>query len=137
MSNLLKRARTDIEIARTLMSPRGNPENDSLITAQAAYHIQQGIEKSLKYQIEMSGKPYRKIHNLTGLIIDAELTGIVISDELKAMAYLITDWEASSRYNDDFEVSLTDMEKAIRLYEELETQILHHLETALEKRNDK
>ena len=64
MSNLLKRARSDIQIAKTLMSPAGNPTNDEMITDQAAYHIQQGIEKALKYQTEISGVPYKKIHNL-------------------------------------------------------------------------
>jgi len=30
MSNLLKRARTDIQIARILMTPAGNPANDEM-----------------------------------------------------------------------------------------------------------
>jgi len=47
MSNLLKRARTDIQIAKTLMTPAGNPTNDEMVTDQAAYHVQQGIEKAL------------------------------------------------------------------------------------------
>lgn len=40
MSNLLKRARSDIQIAKMLMTPAGNPTNDEMITDQAAYHIQ-------------------------------------------------------------------------------------------------
>ena len=47
------------------------------------------------------------------------------------MAYQISDWEASSRYNDDFSVIRSDLEKAIRLYEELESQILDALEKQL------
>ena len=127
MSNLLKRARSDIQIAKTLMTPAGNPTNDEMITDQAAYHIQQGIEKALKYQTEISGIPYKKIHNLIGLISDVEKTGFVVSNDLKAMAFQISDWEASSRYNDDFTVLREDMEKAINLYEELEEQILKRL----------
>ena len=60
MSNLLKRANVDIQIAKMLMSPLGNPSNDEMITHQAAYHIQQGMEKALKYQTEISGLPYKK-----------------------------------------------------------------------------
>ena len=127
MSNLLKRARSDIQIAKTLMTPAGNPTNDEMITDQAAYHIQQGIEKALKYQTEISGIPYKKSHNLIGLISDVEKTGFVVSNDLKAMAFQISDWEASSRYNDDFTVLREDMEKAINLYEELEEQILKRL----------
>ncbi len=136
MSNLLKRARTDIEIAKILMSPAGNPTNDEMITDQAAYHIQQGIEKALKYQTEISGLPYKKIHNLTGLIIDVENAGFAVSNELKAMAFQISDWEASSRYNDDFTVVKGDLEKAIRLYEELEKRILEDLERHTKKEPD-
>lgn len=131
MSNLLKRARTDIRVARTLLSPEGNPDNDSMITDQAAYHIQQGIEKALKYQTEINGAPYKKIHNLAGLIADAEKTGLNISAELKMMSYKISDWEASSRYNDDFSVSVDDLETALRLYDELEKSILDDLEKKL------
>ena len=136
MSNLLKRARTDIEIAKILMSPAGNPTNDEMITDQAAYHIQQGIEEALKYQTEISGLPYKKIHNLTGLIIDVENAGFAVSNELKAMAFQISDWEASSRYNDDFTVVKGDLEKAIRLYEELEKRILEDLERHTKKEPD-
>lgn len=63
-------AQADIEIAKILMSPAGNPTNDELIVDQAAYHVQQGIEKALKYQTEMLGIEYKKIHNLIGLIAD-------------------------------------------------------------------
>ena len=136
MSNLLKRARTDIEIAKILMSPAGNPTNDEMITDQAAYHIQQGIEEALKYQTEISGLPYKKIHNLTGLIIDVENAGFAVSNELKAMAFQISDWEASSRYNDDFTVVKGDLERAIRLYEELEKRILEDLERHTKKEPD-
>ena len=136
MSNLLKRARTGIEIAKILMSPAGNPTNDEMITDQAAYHIQQGIEEALKYQTEISGLPYKKIHNLTGLIIDVENAGFAVSNELKAMAFQISDWEASSRYNDDFTVVKGDLEKAIRLYEELEKRILEDLERHTKKEPD-
>ncbi len=136
MSNLLKRARTDIQIAKTLLSPEGNPANDEMITDQAAYHIQQGIEKALKYQTEISGVPYKKIHNLVGLITDVEMTGFAVSDELKAMAFQISDWEASSRYNDDFTVLKEDLLKAIRLYDELETQILVNLAKNTAEEND-
>ena len=60
MSNLLGRAEADISIARLLLSPSGNPTNDEMITDQAAYHVQQGIEKALKYQTEMMGIEYKK-----------------------------------------------------------------------------
>ena len=48
MSSLLRRAESDIAIAELLLSEEGNPTHDEMITDQAAYHVQQGIEKALK-----------------------------------------------------------------------------------------
>lgn len=130
MSNLLNRAESDIKIAKLLLSPAGNPTNDEMITDQAAYHVQQGIEKALKYQTEMMGIPYRKTHNLIGLISDLENHGFMVSDNFKEKAYIISDWEASSRYNDDFNALRSDIEEAISIYDNLKNDILDRLEKA-------
>lgn len=128
MSSLLNRAESDIQIARLLLSPQGNPTNDEMITDQAAYHTQQAIEKALKYQSEMLGIEYKKTHNLVGIIADLENNGFSVSEELKYRSVLISDWEASSRYSDDFNVVKSEVEKAIQLYEELRNTILSDIE---------
>ncbi|MDE7008559.1 MAG: HEPN domain-containing protein [Lachnospiraceae bacterium] len=128
MSSLLARAQADIDIAKLLLSPEGNPGNDEMITDQAAYHVQQGIEKAMKYQTEMMGIEYKKTHNLVGLIADLEKNGFVVSDKLKEKSFIISDWEASSRYKDDFCAVKKDIEEAIVLYEELKDKILLELE---------
>lgn len=128
MSSLLARARADVEISKILLTDEGNPTHDEMITDQAAYHVQQAIEKALKYQTEMLGIEYKKVHNIAGLISPLEAAGFPVSDELKAKAFVISDWEASSRYNDDFSAVKADIEDAIQLYEELETEILSRLE---------
>ncbi len=128
MSSLLARAQADIDIAKLLLSPKGNPGNDEMITDQAAYHVQQGLEKAMKYQTEMLGAEYRKTHNLVGLIADLEKNGFAVSDKLKEKAFIISDWEASSRYKDDFCAMKKDIEEAIVLYEELRDKILLEFE---------
>lgn len=128
MSSLLNRAESDIRIARLLLTPQGNPTNDEMITDQAAYHTQQGIEKALKYQSEMLGISYKKTHNLAGLIMDLEKNGFIVPEELKYRSTFISDWEASSRYNDDFNVVKAEIEKAIQLYEELRSAILSDID---------
>lgn len=128
MSSLLARARADAEISKILLTDKGNPTHDEMITDQAAYHVQQAIEKALKYQTEMFGMEYKKIHNLAGLIPPLEAAGFPVSDELKSKAYIISNWEASSRYADDFFSVKSDIEDALRLYEELEAEILKRLE---------
>lgn len=136
MSSLLARARADIEISKILLTDEGNPTHDEMITDQAAYHTQQAIEKALKYQLEMMGIEYRKVHNLAGLIPQLENAGFPVSDELKEKAYIISDWEASSRYNDDFSAVKSDIEDGIHLYEELESEILKRLEDSNDDSED-
>ena len=136
MSGLLRRSESDVAIARILLSPEGNPTNDEMITDQAAYHVQQGIEKALKYQTEIMGIPYRKTHNLIGLISDLENHGFDVNQELKAKASIISDWEASSRYNDDFSAVRTEIEDAIKLYEDLKEDILKRLEAEVKPEDD-
>lgn len=80
MSELLNRADADARIAKLLISPEGNPEGDGMLFDQAAYHAEQAIEKALKYQSEMMGIPYKKTHNLIGLIADLENNGYVVWD---------------------------------------------------------
>ena len=124
MSTLLSRSESDIAIAKLLLSPEGNPTNDEMITDQAAYHVQQAIEKALKYKTEMLGIAYRKTHNLVGLISDLEQNGFVVDDTLKSKAAEISGWEAASRYNDDFKAVKSEIESAIEIYENLKEIIL-------------
>lgn len=76
----------------------------------------------------MLGIPYRKTHYLAGLIPPLEAAGFPVSDELKEKAFIISGWEASSRYNDDFSAVKSDIEDVLRLYEALESEILKRLE---------
>lgn len=132
MSSLLARARADIEIAKLLLTDEGNPTHDEMITDQSAYHVQQAIEKALKYQIEMKGIEYKKIHNLAGLIDQAEQAGLKIPERLKERSFVISDWEASSRYNDDFSAVKADIKDAIEIYDELENSILSNLDKIID-----
>ena len=129
MSTLLSRSESDIAIAKLLLSPEGNPTNDELITDQAAYHVQQAIEKALKYKTEMMGIEYRKTHNLVGLISDLEQNGYTIDSNLKSKAAEISGWEAASRYNDDFAAVKSEIESAIEIYENLKEKILKEITT--------
>lgn len=79
------------------------------------------------------GVEYKKTHNLIGLINDLEKNGFKVSDILKEKAFLISDWEAASRYKDDFSAVKQDIEDAIAIYEELKKQILSGLEKCVEE----
>lgn len=84
---------------------------------QAAYHLQQAAEKMIKIQIYKSGVPYENkslyVHNLKVLIHYAERLdfGVYIPDYFKKNALIISDWEASSRYDIHFSIKITSLEK--------------------------
>ncbi len=127
---LLDRADRDIYNAKLLLSPEGNPTNDELLDDMAAYHVQQAIEKALKYalvtfgEVDETSKEYRT-HSIPALIdLVSECSNIEISDQLKLAANDITSWEAHSRYDDSPVSAREEISEAVDLYEELKAQIL-------------
>lgn len=87
---------------------------------QAAYHLQQAAEKMIKIQIYRSGVPYENkslyVHNLKVLIHYAERLdfGVRIPDFIRKNALIISDWEASSRYDIHFTIKITSLEKCYK-----------------------
>ncbi len=127
---LLDRADRDIYNARLLISPAGNPNNDELINDIAAYHVQQGIEKALKYALfnigglDETSRSYRT-HSIPTLIdLVQENCGFTVSERLLLASNDITSWEANSRYGDDPVAMRDEIQEAIEMYEELKQLIL-------------
>lgn len=87
------------------------------IKNQTAYHLQQAAEKLIKIQIYKSGVQFDNkslfIHNIKSLIKYADKLNIsiMIPEEIRDNALLITDWEASGRYDISFTVKITSLEK--------------------------
>ena len=87
---------------------------------QAAYHLQQAAEKMIKIQIYKSGVAYENkslyVHNLKVLINYAERLGfgVNIPDYFRKNALIISDWEASSRYDIHFSIKITTLEKCYK-----------------------
>ena len=87
---------------------------------QAAYHLQQAAEKMIKIQIYKSGVAYENkslyVHNLKVLINYAERLGfgVNIPDYFRKNALIISDWEASSRYDIHFSIKITSLEKCYK-----------------------
>ena len=132
------RALADIAVANQLLSPLGNPSGDEGIYDIASYHVQQSIEKELKYiLVEECGTDENELkqigHDIDILIdkVESEV-GIIISDALKLMAKEITEWEASSRYGSSIMSTIDDIDNAINEFELLKDYYQEFVET----RND-
>ena len=123
---------SDIETAKHLMSPFGNPTNDEYLYDVAAYHTQQAIEKSIKYFLhDVYGEDDTtrefKTHNLNMLLNrlqDYEPDFNADHPKLIEMAYDITLWEANSRYGDDISAVRSDIEAGIQIAEELYGEVM-------------
>lgn len=95
----------------------------------AAYHLQQAVEKILKYQIYQSGirvdngKMYR--HDIRKLLDYAEEENIrlIVPDYVQKHANSITDWEAGSRYDIGFSVRIDALKKCYEVVNEWEKKI--------------
>ena len=113
---LLDLAYGDLEVAKlTYDSP------DDLLNA-SAYHVEQAIEKGIKYFAQENGFDYEKTHNLTALVDAIEDAGVHVPLEEYLYEQLDTlkSWETESRYLSDFYVK---PKKVKRLIEEVEISL--------------
>lgn len=135
MLTLHDRALADIIVAKNCSSPSGNPTYDESIFDIAGYHVQQGIEKELKYilveECQYKEEELKQIsHDIDTLIDKVESeTGITLSDGLKLMAREITDWEASARYGSSAIVIMENLNKGIEEFEILKDRYQEFRET--------
>ncbi|MBO6148120.1 MAG: HEPN domain-containing protein [Lachnospiraceae bacterium] len=78
----------------------------------AAYHIQQAVEKLIKYQIyQRAGSVSNSqmyTHNIERLIVygDSLDIGIIVPRYVRDKSLRITDWEAGSRYDVGFSIRI-------------------------------
>ena len=83
----------------------------------AAYHIQQAVEKNIKYQIYKSGVSINNAqmytHNIEKLIIYGDSLNIqfYVPDYIRTNSLKITDWEAGSRYDIGFSIRIDTLKK--------------------------
>jgi len=128
----INRVIADIEISKRCCRSENNPTNDEYFYDAAAYHIQQAIEKELKYILHniygMDDKLRSfRTHNISTLLL---YLGRYNSDfvqnkcqSLIEMSDTLTSWEASCRYGEDIVSTRRDIEKAITIAEDTLSKI--------------
>ena len=118
MSKLYKRSKVQLSIATECYKHFAT--DDAYIDA-CCYSLQQSIELSLKYIVELHGEEYAENHDIRANLNKLELIGIVLPNvkELRAMASTLYSWETESRYNDDFIALISDIDDALKLAQEL------------------
>jgi HEPN domain-containing protein len=94
--SLLDRAKRDLESCRILLE---RAESDELFQDLAAYHVQQAIEKALKFWLCMLDIQYPKTHDVIVLMDKLESVKQTIPDWLNENGDLINDYANKTRYS--------------------------------------
>ena len=90
-------------------------EYDELFLRDAAYNLQQSVEKTLKAFLECVGVTVPNTHKIGKLLKMSKDNGsaIIITEWIKEHSERLEAWEVESRYDLDFCVELDTIQKAI------------------------
>lgn len=109
---LFRSALMDYETAAMIWR---NPYNDEMILNNAAYHLQQAVEKILKGALECVGVTIPNTHKISKLVkmISDNGANLVITDWIDDHSEMLGEWEAQARYDMDFLVEKRKLDTAL------------------------
>ena len=92
------------------------------------YHLQQAVELSIKYILEMNGIEYSKTHDIEQLIQLASESNVdlYISDYIYDKAEMFSSWEAKTRYIMNYKLEKRKVSNAIIEVEKYIKVLLEH-----------
>ncbi len=110
---LFRSAKMDYETAAMIWR---NPYNDEMILNNAAYHLQQAVEKVLKGALECVGVTVPNTHKISKLVkmISDNGANLTITDWIDDHSEMLSEWETQTRYDMDFLVEKRKLDAAIR-----------------------
>lgn len=111
MSKLLSRAEVALENAEHNF---GRIQIDDCYLDACCYNLQQSIEFSLKFIVEMTGESYAENHDIRANIniLNRVEYHVSYEKELRNMASTLYSWETESRYRDSFVAVIEDVKDA-------------------------
>lgn len=110
---LFRRAQLDYQTAKMIWE---RPCNDEMILNNAAYHLQQAVEKVLKGALECVGVTVPNTHKISKLVkmVSDNGANLIITDWIDDHSEMLSEWEAESRYDMDFLVEKRKLDAAIK-----------------------
>jgi len=116
--NLFDKALTNFDCAK-LIRKNINDENEEMLNL-VGYHLEQAVELSLKFSLEMNGVEYPNTHRIEDLIRIAKNNEVDlhINEYIKEHDALLTSWEANTRYIIGYLVELEKIDKALQELED-------------------
>lgn len=118
MSKLLARAKAKKSSAENSYN---NMSLDDAYIDECCFNLQQAIEFTLKYLVEMAGEHYIENHDIRAQMNKLKKLDkyFPCEQQLRAMASTINSWEVDTRYNDNFVALLEDIDDAMKIADEL------------------
>lgn len=118
MSRLLSRAIVSLEQAK--FDYKRIHLDDCYMDA-CCYNLEQSIEFSLKFLVEMTGQQYAQNHDIRSNIniLNRVDYHICYEKEIRNMAATLYSWETESRYKESFTAVVADVEEAFVYAESL------------------
>ena len=121
MSKLLSRAKVALDNAEHNYNRIAL--DDSYLDA-CCYNLEQSIEFSLKFLVEMTGQQYAENHDVRANIniLNKVDYHVCFEKELRNMASTLYSWETESRYKESFVAVISDIEDAFKIANSLITE---------------
>lgn len=103
---MLDRAKKDLSVSQKLF----NGFSDELDLEISAYHLQQGIEKLMKFEMEVNDIPYPFVHDLRKLFDVASNGGLEMPEWIWEHSSLLNTYESKTRYGDNLVATKREIE---------------------------
>ena len=110
---LLDKAEQNLNVARQLYVTLAN--DDEAFLNYVGYHLQQAVELSIKYTLEMNGVNYPKVHDIDQLIHLAKQNHVdlLLGEYIDDHSEMFSLWEARTRYVLNYRLEKRKIDRAL------------------------
>ena len=129
---LFDKAKHNLKVAESIYSTIAI--NDEAYLDYVGYHIQQALELSIKYMLEMNGVNYPKTHNIDQLIRLANINNVelYLNEYIDDHSEMFSLWEARTHYILNYRIEKRKIERSLTetksYLDVIDRMISHHLE---------
>ena len=129
---LFDKAKQNLKVAESIYSTIAI--NDEAYLNYVGYHIQQALELSIKYMLEMNGVNYPKTHDIDQLIRLANINNVelYLNEYIDDHSEMFSLWEARTHYILNYRIEKRKIERSLTetksYLDVIEKMISHHLD---------
>lgn len=118
---LLQRAKKDLQLSQNIL----RNAQDELDYEISGYHLQQALEKTMKFYMEIKGVPYRFVHDIAILFDTMDKANLSPPEWIFENSALLSSYESKTRYGNNLVV----VKRELTHFQSLTEQYLAHVES--------